>query len=107
IGLTDGTVPIQHADTDEAAIEEERRLLYVGVTRAREHLWLSWSLSRTAGGRRSRRRSRFLYGLLPEDHPAARSIGGASREAGPARRAVRVECRVCGDALTSTPAIKL
>ena len=48
IGLTEGTMPIQHADTDEAAIEEERRLLYVGVTRAREHLWLSWSLSRTA-----------------------------------------------------------
>jgi DNA helicase-2/ATP-dependent DNA helicase PcrA len=108
IGLTEGTMPIQHADTDEAAIEEERRLLYVGVTRAREHLWLSWSLSRTAGGRRHRRRSRFLYGLLPEDHPAARTVGGgAQREVAPTRRAVRVECRVCGDTLLNTPAIKL
>jgi DNA helicase-2/ATP-dependent DNA helicase PcrA len=107
IGLTEGTMPILHAETDDAAIEEERRLLYVGVTRAREHLWLSWSLSRTAGGRRHRRRSRFLYGLLPEDHPAARSVGSAHREASPARRTIRVECRVCGDALVSTPAIKL
>ena len=107
IGLTEGTMPILHAESDDAAIEEERRLLYVGVTRAREHLWLSWSLSRTAGGRRHRRRSRFLNGLLPEDHPAARAVGGIHREAAPTRRAFRVECRVCGDALVNTPAIKL
>ncbi|MFI9387579.1 ATP-dependent DNA helicase UvrD2 [Kutzneria sp. NPDC052558] len=107
IGLTEGTMPIQHADSDDAAIEEERRLLYVGVTRAREHLWLSWSLSRTPGGRRTRRRSRFLHGLLPEDHPAARPVGGQLREAAPTRRAFRVECRVCGDTLVNTQAIKL
>ena len=54
-GLTDGTVPIIYAQTAEA-IEEERRLLYVGVTRARERLFLSWSLARAegAGGRASR-----------------------------------------------------
>jgi DNA helicase-2/ATP-dependent DNA helicase PcrA len=61
-GLTDGTVPIVYAQTDEA-VEEERRLLYVGVTRARERLYLSWALSRTAGGRRSRKPSRFLADL--------------------------------------------
>ena len=68
VGLTDGSLPIQHAlnkfDRSPAqgaeAIEEERRLFYVGITRAREHLELSWSLSRTEGGRRSRRRTRFL-----------------------------------------------
>ena len=38
VGLTDGTLPIQHADGDDEAIEEERRLLYVGVTRARRRL---------------------------------------------------------------------
>src|SRR5204863_1053914 len=69
VGLAEGTVPILHAGDDEAAIEEERRLFYVGVTRAREHLWLSWALARTPGARRNRRRSRFLYGLIPEDHP--------------------------------------
>jgi DNA helicase-2/ATP-dependent DNA helicase PcrA len=60
--LTDGMVPIIYAQTDDA-IEEERRLLYVGVTRARERLYLSWSLARTAGGRRTRQPSRFLAGL--------------------------------------------
>ncbi|MGI8697454.1 MAG: ATP-dependent helicase [Mycobacteriales bacterium] len=65
VGLVDGTLPIQHAGTDRA-IEEERRLLYVGVTRARERLALSWSLARAAGGRRSRRRSRFLDGIAPD-----------------------------------------
>ena len=61
-GLTEGTLPIVHAQTEEA-IEEERRLLYVGVTRARERLFLSWPLARSPGARRSRRPSRFLDGL--------------------------------------------
>ena len=61
-GLTEGTVPIVYAQTEEA-IEEERRLLYVGVTRARERIFLSWSLSRSPGGRRTRKPSRFLGSL--------------------------------------------
>ncbi|MGH4016002.1 MAG: ATP-dependent helicase [Pseudonocardiaceae bacterium] len=72
VGLVDGTLPIQYAEGDQAALEEERRLLYVGITRARRWLALSWALSRSAGGRRSRRRSRFLSGLIPEEQPAAR-----------------------------------
>lgn len=48
VGLTDGMMPITYAKTDEQ-VEEERRLLYVGVTRARVHLTLSWSLSRAPG----------------------------------------------------------
>jgi DNA helicase-2/ATP-dependent DNA helicase PcrA len=64
VGLVDGTVPITHADTPEQ-VEEERRLLYVGVTRARRHLTLSWALARAPGGRRSRKPSRFLDGIRP------------------------------------------
>jgi DNA helicase II / ATP-dependent DNA helicase PcrA len=64
VGLTDTTVPIQHATTD-AQIAEERRLLYVGITRARERLALSWALARSPGQRRGRRPSRFLDGLRP------------------------------------------
>jgi DNA helicase-2/ATP-dependent DNA helicase PcrA len=64
VGLTDTTLPIQHATTD-AQIAEERRLLYVGITRARERLALSWALARSPGQRRSRRPSRFLDGLRP------------------------------------------
>ncbi|HEU5472559.1 MAG TPA: ATP-dependent DNA helicase UvrD2 [Actinophytocola sp.] len=100
VGLVDGTLPIQYAEGDAAAIEEERRLLYVGVTRAREHLWLSWALSRSEGGKRRRRRSRFLYGLIPQDHPAARVAG--ARDGGSRRG-----CRVCGAPLTGTVGVKL
>jgi DNA helicase-2/ATP-dependent DNA helicase PcrA len=64
VGLVDGTLPIQHAVTPDE-VEEERRLLYVGVTRARRHLHLSWALARAAGGRKSRRVSRFLEGIAP------------------------------------------
>lgn len=102
VGLAEGTLPIQHADGDDNAIEEERRLFYVGVTRAREHLWLSWSLSRHHGGHRHRRRSRFLYGLLPEQHPAARAPRGQQ-----AMRAAKPRCRICGAALRGTMEIKL
>ena len=89
VGLTDGTLPIQHAETPDE-IEEERRLFYVGVTRARTRLAISWALARTEGGRRSRKRSRFLTGLAPESAPV-----GRSRAAG--------RCRLCGGPL-STPA---
>ncbi len=64
VGLTDTTVPIQHATTP-AQLAEERRLLYVGITRARERLALSWALARSPGQRRGRRPSRFLDGLRP------------------------------------------
>jgi DNA helicase-2/ATP-dependent DNA helicase PcrA len=63
-GLVEGIMPIVHARTAEA-IEEERRLLYVAVTRARRHLQLSWAPSRTPGAGQTRQRSRFLTGLFP------------------------------------------
>jgi DNA helicase-2/ATP-dependent DNA helicase PcrA len=61
-GLTEGIMPIVHARTAEA-IEEERRLLYVAVTRARVHLALSWASARAPGAEPSRQRSRFLAAL--------------------------------------------
>jgi DNA helicase II / ATP-dependent DNA helicase PcrA len=63
-GLVEGIMPIVHARTPEA-IEEERRLLYVAVTRARQHLQLSWAPARTPGAAQARQRSRFLRGLFP------------------------------------------
>ena len=59
VGCSDGLLPITMADTPEA-VEEERRLLYVGVTRARERLVMSYARSRTPGGKATRRPSRFL-----------------------------------------------
>ncbi|MGA2037350.1 MAG: ATP-dependent helicase, partial [Acidimicrobiales bacterium] len=50
VGLEDGIVPIAYALTSEA-LAEERRLLYVAMTRAEEELWCSWSSSRRARDR--------------------------------------------------------
>jgi DNA helicase-2/ATP-dependent DNA helicase PcrA len=70
-GLVEGIMPIVHARTTEA-VEEERRLLYVAVTRARTHLALSWAPARTAGAESARQRSRFLAGLVPAPAVEAR-----------------------------------
>jgi DNA helicase-2/ATP-dependent DNA helicase PcrA len=61
--LEEGTLPIRQA-TDAPEIAEERRLLYVGITRARRHLWMSWATRRVGvNGKEARRnRSRFLDG---------------------------------------------
>ena len=67
-GLNEGLMPISYAQTSDE-VDEERRLLYVGITRARKHLCLSWSLSRTAGGRGNRKRSRFLDDIDPKRRP--------------------------------------
>ena len=64
--LEDGTLPIRQAIDDPEALAEERRLLYVGITRVRRHLCLSWADRRETRGREGRRsRSRFLDGLVP------------------------------------------
>ncbi|MFJ3232798.1 ATP-dependent DNA helicase UvrD2 [Streptomyces sp. NPDC086787] len=118
VGVGEGMMPITYAKTDEQ-IEEERRLLYVGVTRARERLYVSWSLTRSPGGRPNRRPSRFLDGLRPGTVTAGRPAGGASGgvERGFAvagavaapRRAQRspARCRVCGRTLTDAGEMKL
>lgn len=60
VGLEDGMVPIAYATSSEE-LEEERRLLYVALTRAREELWCSWAATRHDEGRAwSCERSPFL-----------------------------------------------
>ncbi|MFC8388542.1 MULTISPECIES: ATP-dependent DNA helicase UvrD2 [unclassified Streptomyces] len=122
VGVAEGMMPITYAKTDEQ-IEEERRLLYVGVTRARERLQLSWALSRSPGSRPNRRPSRFLHGLRPGSNAAggrggAAGAGGVERGSfgtasasvvpGP-RRGQRspARCRVCGRTLTDAGEMKL
>lgn len=103
VGLADGTLPISHAlahGADSEAVEEERRLLYVGVTRARIHLTLSWALARAPGGRAGRKPSRFLSGIAPQADaattPAKRRARGAPKH-----------CRICNKALATPAAIML
>ena len=66
VGVAEGLLPISYAKI-AAAREEERRLLYVAVTRARDLLTLSWARSRGADGRGKRKRSRLLDGIWPEE----------------------------------------
>ena len=105
VGLADGTLPISHAlakGPDSEAVEEERRLLYVGITRARAHLELSWALARAPGGRQGRRPSRFLNGIAPQAQvePGAPSKPRRQRGGTP-------HCRVCNAVLTTAPSIML
>lgn len=102
VGLSEGLVPISFAADSPDQVEEERRLLYVGVTRARERLILSWAGARTPGARSTRRRSRFLDGLA--GGPAGRR--GAPAEGAAARRRARrsslhTTCRGCGTRLST------
>lgn len=90
VGIQEGTLPISFAD-GPVEIEEERRLLYVALTRARKHLVVSWSRARTPGGRGSRKPSRFLDGLRPDTGPVTR----------PRRRVKAAMCRTCGKPLGS------
>jgi DNA helicase II / ATP-dependent DNA helicase PcrA len=104
VGLADNTLPISHAlahGPDSEPVEEERRLLYVGITRARTHLALSWALARAPGGRQSRRPSRFLNGIAPQS-PSDANPNRPRRPRGATPR-----CRVCNNTLTTPPAIML
>jgi DNA helicase-2/ATP-dependent DNA helicase PcrA len=102
-GLVEGTLPIIYAEKSPEQIEEERRLLYVGVTRAREHLGLSWALARSPGGRKGRRRSRFLDGLAPQSAGPPR-VDRTKRKPGAQGPQ---PCRVCGRMLTAAIERKL
>ena len=105
VGLVEGVLPTTYAKT-LAAVEEERRLLYVGITRARQWLTLSYANARAAGGR-VRRPSRFL----PVEEPERGSARGARRERrdadGTVRRVIATPCRVCGANLTAPTDRKL
>ncbi|MDD4867291.1 MAG: ATP-dependent DNA helicase UvrD2, partial [Mycobacterium sp.] len=104
VGLADGTLPISHAlahGGESEAVEEERRLLYVGITRARVHLALSWALARSPGGRQSRKPSRFLNGIAPQTR--ADAAPGRSRRG----RGTPTRCRVCNKDLTTPAAVML
>lgn len=93
VGLTEGMLPVIHARSADA-VEEERRLLYVGITRARHTLWLSYASARSPGGR-ARRASRFL----PSAEPTRAAPLPKGAVAGRVKRVMAVSCRICGTGL--------
>jgi DNA helicase-2/ATP-dependent DNA helicase PcrA len=82
--LEEGMLPIRQAQEPDA-LAEERRLLYVGITRAKRHLELSWAEERAGpkGGMQRRAPSRFLR----EVAPPRRQASSPARPARPARAA--------------------
>jgi DNA helicase-2/ATP-dependent DNA helicase PcrA len=103
-GVHEGSLPFVLATTPEQ-VAEERRLLYVGVTRAREHLRVSWSRTRNGGGS-VRNPSRFLEPVLPA---GARSpVVPAGRRRGQGKPTVlSAHCRSCGQPLGDAAERKL
>jgi len=66
-GLEDGLFPLGRSVEQPGGVEEERRLCYVGLTRARERLYLSWARTRYRNGRLELAEpSRFLAALPPQ-----------------------------------------
>lgn len=105
VGLAEGTIPTSRARTT-AQREEERRLLYVGITRARLELYLSYGLVRSENGR-PRDPSSLLDGhgfggAAVKPQKAAGS--GSSRKQ---RSSKRHACRVCGGTLSDGRTRKL
>ena len=100
-GLEHGLVPISHA-REPAAIAEERRLLYVALSRAEEHLSLTWAAERTFGQRKVKRRpSPWLADLEAAiaglDRPVDRPEG--------ARRAAELNTHIRRPTLPDEPAV--
>lgn len=79
-GMEDGLFPLARAAEQEDGIEEERRLCYVGVTRAKDKLHLTWARARRRGGQLLPGiPSRFLKALPPavvEEQRTSSAFGG-------------------------------
>jgi len=93
-GLEEGLFPHENAATEFDGLEEERRLMYVAITRARQRLYLSFSQTRMLHGQtRYNLRSRFfdelpeasLKWLVPRGGAAPQGFGASSREGWPPR----------------------
>ena len=98
-GINDMMVPFIMAEAP-AEVASERRLLHVGVTRARRDLWVSYSWS---GGNRDRQGiSRFLRGL-----PGTGEMTDKPPRHRRKRRATITVCSVCGKAVTAARDRKL
>jgi DNA helicase-2/ATP-dependent DNA helicase PcrA len=101
LGVHEGSLPFVLANTPDQ-IAEERRLLYVGITRARQHLRISWSRTRNGGGN-ARKPSRFLDPVLP-----ASLLTTTAPRSGRGRESVlSAQCRSCGKPLQDSAERKL
>lgn len=85
VGLNDGTLPHARSFEDQEAMQEERRLFYVGITRAKDRLYLIVPMNRaTYGYTEPTEESRFLDDIPPKLLDSV-SRGGGSRRSSPGR----------------------
>ncbi|OLB06606.1 MAG: hypothetical protein AUH06_07390 [Gemmatimonadetes bacterium 13_2_20CM_69_27] len=106
-GLEDGLFPLARAAAEPGGLEEERRLCYVGLTRAREKLYLSWARTRYRNGRLElSESSRFLEALPPAvvEQRSTTPQWDRARHAGGARRGARAPVEIEWEAEASQDA---
>ena len=115
VGCSEGLLPLSYADSEDG-IDEERRLAYVGVTRAARILEVSWGKSRAPGGKSTRSLSRFFVqgsqGLTGASVDSVDSVDsglvvagsvvrGSSQVTHTRKRTGPKPCRVCGKGLVT------
>ncbi len=95
--LEEGSLPVSQAGDDETSLAEERRLLYVGITRARRHLTLSWAAAAHVSHREVAEAQAVAVPAGPRGrgggHNGSCRRGSEHRQAGARRRAGAVGCR--------------
>jgi DNA helicase-2/ATP-dependent DNA helicase PcrA len=101
-GLEHGLVPIAHA-REPAALAEERRLLYVALSRAEVGLHLSWAQQRTFGNRTSKRRPSFW---LEDLELAISNLDKPFEQAEQARQAAMARARITKTGLPDHPVVE-
>ena len=75
VGMEEGIFPHSRSSTNREELEEERRLCYVGMTRAKDELCLSYAYTRTLFGMRDRQQvSRFIHEIPPEMFHAPKKV---------------------------------
>ncbi|HWQ90009.1 MAG TPA: DNA helicase PcrA [Desulfitobacteriaceae bacterium] len=112
VGMEEGIFPGSRSQLEPGLVEEERRLCYVALTRAREKVYLSYADHRMLYGRRQyNRRSRFLeeipYNLLNEKDPSDPPARQASKKTGNVEYSSRIPAVGMPASAFGSPARKL